>query len=901
MSSINFDNPYLLLLAIPVAALIIVPFVLAVRKENSNWHNIASSAIHVLMAIIIAFTAAGTTIETVITETDVYVLADVSYSSHKNFDAIDTYIEELHDNLPKGSRMGVVCFAGDQQLYVKLGGKIRSVDGADLDLVNDGQTDIEGALDYVEGLFRDDVIKRVVVITDGKQTRLDNSNVLKNKVEDLRANGVYVDAVYLDNNISSNAKEVQIDSADVTQNTYLNKSETAEITVQSTYETQAAFTLTCNGSIVASKTQQLQVGYNTVKFTLSTAQRGVYDYTVSVSADGDESAYNNTLSFSQSVSDAVNVLLIADSASENYLSDRMDFERAYSGATLDVVTTEEPKALPRSVEELCAYDEIILSDVDLTSFSNYGTFISSLDIVVSSLGKSLTTYGNVRIQDKSELTALGDLLPINYGNAGGDEKLYTIVVDASYSMDSTSRFILAKQAAKQLVSSLGVNDAVMVALFNGNYELVVMPTIISDKVADGEEYSPREQVLAAIDGMRTDHSTVLSFGLQEAVSRMEKLPQKQKQIMLISDGMTVSGSEEESKITAQLERMNTLGIVTSVMDVGRNNDTSSLSEKAEELLKKIALSTGGKYFFASNEEELEEVMFGQGLLEDVNKTFIDGGHINLVKSYDAVLDGVDLTDSEHDYVTGYYYNTAKSSTTVVMTAMYEREGLGTIENVPLYAYWNYGNGRVSSLSCGLEHTASWLFEARERFTENVYTTCIPSEKVSCPFITETLSEDGYLSVTITPAKIDTRVTAKITVTAPDGSSTEADMAFTSSAYTYRFATYDVGKYDVKIEYVRAGGDKYSSDFSYTVSYLSEYDSFAAFDVATVYKMIGADGEVMQEGDDIVVKYDESLISTYILDLTIPLLITCVALFVADVVIRKLKWEDIRSLFGKRKK
>lgn len=83
MSSINFDNVYLLFLLIPLLLLVAVPFALAVRKDNVNGHNIASVTLHTLMAVFVAFAAAGTQINAVMTETDVYVVADVSYSAEK--------------------------------------------------------------------------------------------------------------------------------------------------------------------------------------------------------------------------------------------------------------------------------------------------------------------------------------------------------------------------------------------------------------------------------------------------------------------------------------------------------------------------------------------------------------------------------------------------------------------------------------------------------------------------------------------------------------------------------------------------------------------------------------------------------------------------------------------------
>lgn len=113
MSSINLDNAYLLFLIIPLVLLFAVPFAVAVKKQNANGHNIASLALHIIIAVLIAFTAAGTTIITTVTETNVYVLADVSYSANKNLDTVDEYINRLGGSLPGNSKMGVICFGKD--------------------------------------------------------------------------------------------------------------------------------------------------------------------------------------------------------------------------------------------------------------------------------------------------------------------------------------------------------------------------------------------------------------------------------------------------------------------------------------------------------------------------------------------------------------------------------------------------------------------------------------------------------------------------------------------------------------------------------------------------------------------------------------------------------------------
>ena len=150
MNSINFDNVWLLFIAIPIIALVSVPFAIAVRSDNRNGHNIASLVLHILMAVIIAFAAAGTSVVTVITKTQVYVVADVSYSARKNLDTIDGYIKDLQNNLPRNSEMGLICFAKTPVTVTGLGGELESVrtalDESNPNRLDDSETNIVEAL-----------------------------------------------------------------------------------------------------------------------------------------------------------------------------------------------------------------------------------------------------------------------------------------------------------------------------------------------------------------------------------------------------------------------------------------------------------------------------------------------------------------------------------------------------------------------------------------------------------------------------------------------------------------------------------------------------------------------------------------------------------------------------------
>ena len=95
MKNISFDNPYLLLLIIPLLLLIIVPHLIAIRKTNRNISTTLSLILHILIVLAVVPAIAGMKHTTVITKTEVYVVADMSYSADESKDKIDEYIKIL--------------------------------------------------------------------------------------------------------------------------------------------------------------------------------------------------------------------------------------------------------------------------------------------------------------------------------------------------------------------------------------------------------------------------------------------------------------------------------------------------------------------------------------------------------------------------------------------------------------------------------------------------------------------------------------------------------------------------------------------------------------------------------------------------------------------------------------
>lgn len=891
MSSINFGNAYLLLIAIPLIAVFAVPFAITVRRENANVHNITSMVLHVLMAVCIAFAAAGTSVVTVLTETDVYVVADVSYSADKNLDTVDGYIKNLRKNLPRNSKLGIVCFGKDYELITKMGGSVKSVKESTVDKT---ETDIVSALEYAGTLFEDGVIKRIVLITDGRQSDLRDGNALKRSVESLAQTGVTVDAIYLDDNLKSDMHEIQVSGADYSGKVFLNiGGEKVIAYVQSNYTaSNIRVSLYSDGVEKSYKMVSLSQGSTAVSFDLPTDVKGTFDYEIRVDGladDEDYCTYNNKISFTQTVSDAVNVLLITGNAANTQYVNGIYGDKS----TIDsyVVASAHTANVPVTIEELCAYDEIVLADVDITNIENNMMFIDSLDKAVSVFGKNLITLGDTAVQNRPEesLKQLQDMLPVRFGY--GEEKLYTIVVDTSRSMATNYRLDIAKQAAHALVEFLGNDDMVCIVEFNGDVRTALPPT---------EAY--RKQLISdTIDKLGVMQGTIVQIGLEQALNEMVQLTKfKEKQIMFISDGLSASLSTAQDDVTNVMSRIRANNIRVSTIDVGRGGDynTSSEAKAAVSLLKNISEQQGrGKYFYAQTLEGLEEILYTD-IAESVTRPVVNEvSRILQNRAKDDVL--ADFTEEENATVGGYINGNAKGSATTVLNAEYYNTDLNAYCQAPLYSYWSYGSGKVASYTGSNVKGWSDNWQNKTVFFRNMFSTCMPSQKTDYPFLMNLSSEGKFAKVEITPATQNSQATATAVITAPDGEQLTYNLISVNTAYAVEFETPLTGKYGVQVTYVY-GGNEYTAETAFNHSYEAEYDMFADFDASELYKMVGGSGTVSEDGNLKIVN-DERKVGTYIYSLVVPLLAASVVLFVIDIIIRKLKWNDIKNLFVRVKK
>ena len=876
MRNISFDNPYWLLIAIPLLAALIIPYFISVSKDNRTKGWIASLIIHILIIISVSLAAAGLVHTTVMTRTKVYVVADVSYSSNRNLDEIDEYIQQINDSLPPNSRLGIVCFGNNQVILTSSGTAIKSVKEASVD---DSGTNIAAALDYTSTLFSVGEIKRIVLITDGFATTADGTTAAA--VERLVAKDIKLDAVYLNNNLRDGESEVQISDLEYTGATYLGHESTLKMLIESSVENDVILDLYVKdgeGAYGKIDTTVLKadVGMNIATFDLPTDESGAFDYKVVLSATHDTSPHNNEYTFTQTVAGQRSVLLVTERTLDvNTLTDLYG-----ESAVIDsYIINNRNKNIPYTIEDLVKYDEIILSNVDIRKIENIYAFIDSVDLAVSQYGKSLITMGDLKMQNKDDdvFVRLEELLPVSFGNANKDARLYTIVLDISRSMNDTSQLIVAKDAALKLLSILGDEDYVSYVTLTGAPVVEQPPARLGDI---------RKDLYEKIKAAQPTQGTYIGEALDMAYGQMKELDFAEKQVMLISDGLTFTF---ESKDAADVARkMKNDGIVLSTVNVIREDDGG--------YLKTLANLGGGKYYFIKSAEMVSELVFAD-IADDLTESVVQKQtKVNIESFRDDTIEGIlSLPD-----VNGYVNSKPKLDATMVLSVDYQKNADTTV-TVPLYSYREHGNGRVATFTSGFYGgwLSGWDNEVREKFFGNLLVTNTPKECVNYPFTLSVDYRGDNSSIEIIPSSINPRAKAQLKLTSPDGSVTEQQMIFDLNRYYANVKTEDLGKYHIEITYTY-GNHSFTSDTYFTCSYGEEYNSFAAYDIVNIYDFMRGVGQISEDGK-LDLSNDKSEIDTYELSFRAPLLIAAVALFVIDVIVRKFRWKDIKGLFAKTKK
>ena len=631
------------------------------RNEKGFRKNFICT-IRSIICVLLVMALAGTGIRSYADITTTIFAADLSKSMATAKIDVESFIEQGLKHKIDKDYLGVVAFGEGSVVEISPAKEIQFKSFSSY--INEGGTDIEGALKMAASLIDEDSQKKITLITDGNETvgsALKYANLLSSL-------GIIVDGVYIENKLE---KEVQITSLNTPD--FMDKDTEFEVeaVIHSLTSTPANVKIFKGIELVVNRDITLRAGENKFVFTdIATVGGGVI-YRGEISSLEDTIVENNKFYSYTYVEDVPAILII-----ENETSSGREFAKFLekSNVRVNVVRTSQ---VPLNLEQLNLWDCVVLADVSAEDLSE--DFLTVLEVFVKTAGGGVVTLGgeNSYALGSYQNTILNDILPVSMSIKTEGEKPdlgMVMVIDRSGSMmDSAygvSRMEMAKEAAMRAVEVMEPSDTVGVVVFDSE------PTWAVEMQKVGENVS---SITDTIGKVQPGGGTSILPALEEAYKVLREADTKTKHMILLTDGQA-----ETSGYDRVIEGMKADGITLSTIAVGSGADVRLLSELAEK--------GGGRYYFTNEFTNLPQIFTKETTL--AGKEYINNyDFFPQGKDAGAILSGVESVP----LIRGYISTTAKPRADVLLESNKEE---------PILAAWQYGIGR----------TVSWTSDANGKWT-----------------------------------------------------------------------------------------------------------------------------------------------------------------------------------------
>lgn len=858
MSNIKLDNPLFLLLMIPMFVFIIVSFFM-LKKGKSKVKNIVSLLLHLFISVLLVVSCAKISVLKSIKNSEVYILADVSESTKQQEEQIDKYILDINNQIDNVTKLGVICYGKNYEVLTPLGGQIKSVSSSKVDK---SATDLEGVLRFTNSYFSNDVIKKIILITDGEET--DNHSL--NAMQELKSNNVYIDAIYLKHPLLEN--EVQINSLSYNEKVFLNHDESLKVSVQTSRDCQIDITLYLDNQIKETKKENLAKGINIIEFDLDTSKEQLAHYKITITSDQDTYIENNEMFFVQDVTSDFKVMVVGKTRSD-CLTAMVNYD--LENTEVDYFFNNED--IPYRIEELLKYDEILFTNFNIVSVNHHEELVENLELYVSKYGKSLITYGETYASGTSSpiMSKYNNILPVQFESV--DAKCLALVIDASSSMETDNRLDKAVEGAIACLDLLGEKDYVTVISF-GEKTKVLQPLTSAKN---------REQIINSIKSITVSYATNMVKGIQEAYSQIRTANFENKHMIVLTDGLPY---DDEYILNSTVENMARNNVVSSFINIS--------CKEGESLLKNLAILGNGEYYFITSSSDIVNVIL-TSVSDVVTNTKIEKEtKINVAKEKDILLENV----SDLPNIQGYNFCRIKGSANTILTVTYTNE-LGGEREVPLLAYWTYGKGKVISFTSNANSTwTSDLINSSQGkiLFNNITSFAQPETKIDTMYKVDITTKGFSSEVIVELDFINQDAFLEMNLIYPNGNNITRYFKNLSNVYSTTFLTDIIGEYTLELTY-------HHIDYTYQVvkhfsfCYSKEYDMFTRQNEQLLYEIVGEDGTISFDG-----KYEinaSEVEHRYYENISVYLLITSVILFIVDVTIRKLNIKDLYILLKRR--
>jgi len=590
-------------------------------------------------------------------------------------------LDELARALAPGDELAVVAFAADAAV-VRAPGTPALADLGQVKLPETA-TDIGRALDTAMALFPADAERRLLLLSDGNETR----GSALSKVA--RAQHSHV-TIYAAVPPHAAGLDVAIEKLAVAPLVAEGSVFPVRVILRNQANARpATLSLSVDGERLGEEQITLQSGLNAVEIPYRMNGPGAHVLRAHVSAAGDVVPGNDYREAAVMVGGKSRVLLVTARAGSPL---------ATVLARKDVsVTAVTPVEFPAQLEALLGYNCIIFEDVPANTFT--ARKLEALERYIKEFGGGLivaggeTTYGDAGFKK----TAVERVLPVTLEprrppRAEREPLALFILIDRSNSMgyhiknrlersETESKMAYARRAALAVVQQLKDTDMVGLIAFDSLPLEVSTLRPLKENRTLLEDDIPRLQPSGG-----TDFYDALDTARRQLIeSRVNTM-----HIILLTDGDTNRGAADHYPLMDAIAKA---GISVTTIRIG--DDTVNLT-----LLNDISSRTGGQFYHVENVETLPEL-----LLKDTSQAVAqaprhEASYVPRLAATSQMLRGIKASDLP--VLSGYAYARPKSGADVLLyvTARDKKD--------PVLAAWQYGLGRVVAFTASPDDAASWV-------------------------------------------------------------------------------------------------------------------------------------------------------------------------------------------------
>ena len=251
---------------------------------------------------------------------------------------------------------------------------------------------------------------------------------------------------------------------------------------------------------------------------------------------------------------------------------------------------------------------------------------------------------------------------------------------------------------------------------------------------------------------------------------------------------------------------------------------------------------------------------------------------------------------------GYYYSRSKDGASTVLSVQYVKMDSAysaSVIAVPLYAYWNYGLGKVSTFSSSIGGTnKSWTNTLRgtlagKKFFKNMISQSLPDKHTDSILSVSYTPNGSSVNLSVSPnvSKSDATLTAKIT-DSNTNTSTDYTLTFDGETYSAVISTPTTGQYKAELTYTGTNDsgktESVTSKVFINFDYSKEFNFFDDNSNDLLYSLTKQAGGDLYDVDNIQYKMsdDEKVHASY-LSTNVYILLLSVIIYLADIAVRKM--------------